>query len=162
MDEKEARNYAWEHFKLHAAQRFTTFNYFIVLAVLMTTALGTALNKDFRYPELACYLSTLLMVTSFVFWKLDQRARQLLEVSKNALKHLELSPDSSEPKYWALFMNEVKLTETRKREAKLWQPHRWHLTYVHCFGTLYLLFSMLGGLGLYVSWPRLQVALLFP
>jgi hypothetical protein len=162
MDEKEARNYAWEHFKLHAAQRFTTFNYFIVLAVLMTTALGTALNKDFHYPELACYLSILLVVTAFVFWKLDQRGRQLLEVSKNALKHLEGSLEPREPEYWALFQNEIKLTEARRKDAKLWQPHRWHLTYLHCFGTLYVLFAALGGLGLYVSWPRFQMALLFP
>ena len=114
MEYKDARNYAWEHFKLHAAQRFTTFNFFIILAVLMTTGLGTALNKDFQYPELALYLSVLLVVTSFVFWKLDQRARQLLEVSKDALKHLERPSDASEPQYWALFLNEVRLTSERK------------------------------------------------
>ncbi|BDI06587.1 hypothetical protein [Sphaerotilus microaerophilus] len=158
MEEKEARNYAWEHFKLHAAQRFTTFNYFIVLAVLMTTALGTSLNKDFHYPELAFYLSVLLVVTSFVFWKLDQRARQLLEVSKSALKHLELISGLGESEYWMLFQNEVKLTEARKKQSRIWLPHRWHLTYLHCFGTLYALFAVLGILGLYVSWPRLQVA----
>lgn len=157
MDEKDARNYAWEHFKLHAAQRFTTFNFFIVLAVLMTTGLGTALNKDFQYPELALYLSILLIVTSFVFWKLDQRARQLLEVSKDALKHFEKPTDGSPPGIWALFLNEVRLTDARRLAAKAWHPHRWHLTYLHCFGVLYLLFAVLGLLGLVASWPRIRL-----
>ncbi len=155
MKDHEARDYAWEHFKLHAAQRFTTFNFFVILAVLMTTGLGAALKKGFEDPELAAYLSILLQVTSFVFWKLDQRARQLLEVSKDVLKHLENLEEGNEPKYWALFLKEVKLTEDRKKAAKLWHPHRWHLTYLHCFGMLYALFAILGCLGLYISWVRI-------
>jgi len=159
MEVKDARNYAWEHFKLHAAQRFTTFNFFIVLAVLMTTGLATALSKDFQYPELALYLGLLLVVISFVFWKLDQRARQLLEVSKDALKEMEHFDTEAEPRCWAVFRIEVVRTNQRRAQSHLLAPHRWHLTYLHCFGIIYLLFGVLGSIGLYVSWPRVQASI---
>jgi hypothetical protein len=158
MDIKDARNYAWEHFKLHAAQRFTTFNFFIVLAVLMTTGLATALSKDFQYPELALYMGLLLVVISFVFWKLDQRARQLLEVSKDALKEMERFENEAEPRCWAVFRIEVARTTERKAQSHAFAPHRWHLTYLHCFGIIYLLFGVLGGIGLYVSWAKVQAS----
>jgi hypothetical protein len=153
---KDARNYAWEHFKLHAVQRFTTFNFFIVLAVLMTTGLATALSKDFQYPELALYLGLLLVVISFVFWKLDQRARQLLEVSKDALKEMEHFEDEAEPRCWAVFRIEVTRTSQRRERSHPLAPHRWHLTYLHCFGIIYLLFGVLGVIGLYVSWHKVH------
>ena len=161
MEPKEARDYAWEHFKLHATQRFTTFNFFIVLSVLMTTGLATALSKDFQFPELAFYLSMLLVVISFVFWKLDQRARQLLEVSKDALKELE-NAAGEELQFWALFRVEVIRTNKRKAESHLLAPHRWHLTYLHCFGVIYALFGILGAIGLYISWPRVHALFFFP
>jgi hypothetical protein len=44
---KEQRDYAWSYFQLHANQRMTSFNFFVVIAALLTTGLARSLENDF-------------------------------------------------------------------------------------------------------------------
>jgi len=41
---------AWASFALHAGQRLTTFNFFIVLSSLLINGLVVTLQRDFRVP----------------------------------------------------------------------------------------------------------------
>ena len=45
----EHRNYVWNYFQLHASQRMTTFNFFVVIAALLTAGLARTFDKDYPY-----------------------------------------------------------------------------------------------------------------
>ena len=45
---KEQREYALSYFQLHANQRMTTFNFFVVIAALLTTGISGTFSKDFQ------------------------------------------------------------------------------------------------------------------
>ena len=72
---------AWASFALHAGQRLTTFNFFIVLSSLLINALVVTLQRDFRVPYVGVAIGLLLAVLAFIFWKIDVRNRQLPCVS---------------------------------------------------------------------------------
>ena len=42
---KEKREYAWNYFELHARQRMAVFNYFVLIAALLTAGLAGSLSK---------------------------------------------------------------------------------------------------------------------
>ena len=50
MDEKwtlrEQREYAWNYFELHAKQRMSLFNYFVLIAALLTAGLAGSFSKN--------------------------------------------------------------------------------------------------------------------
>lgn len=77
VTEKELRDYVWNYFQVHAAQRLTTFNFYIALSTAVTTGLFATLSQAFRVPLLGVVLGILLITFSFVFWKLDHRNREL-------------------------------------------------------------------------------------
>jgi hypothetical protein len=43
------RDYAWSYFQLHANQRMASFNFFVVIAALLTTGLARTFDKDFQF-----------------------------------------------------------------------------------------------------------------
>src|SRR5690349_3082540 len=86
---KEQRDYAWSYFQLHANQRMTSFNFFVVIAALLTTGLARSLENDFKYHFVGVCLGFSLMITAFIFWKLDQRVRHLIKHAEAALKDIE-------------------------------------------------------------------------
>lgn len=53
---------AWASFALHAGQRLTTFNFFIVLSSLLINALVVTLQRDFRVPYVGVVIGLLLAV----------------------------------------------------------------------------------------------------
>ena len=88
---KEQREYAWSYFQLHANQRMTTFNFFVVIAALLTTGLSGTFNKDFQNPFIGIVLGAGLIVISFIFWKLDQRIRYMIKHAETTL-NLNVAP----------------------------------------------------------------------
>src|SRR5215813_9397580 len=85
---KEQRDYAWNYFQLHAAQRMSTFNFFIVLAGLLTTGLAGTFMRDFQWNMVGTVLSVGLTVASFAFWKLDQRVSFFIKHAESSLKQI--------------------------------------------------------------------------
>jgi hypothetical protein len=67
---KEQRDYAWSYFQLHANQRMTSFNFFVVIAALLTAGLARSLENDFKYYLVGLCLGISLMITSFIFGSL--------------------------------------------------------------------------------------------
>ena len=89
---KEQRDYAWSYFQLHANQRMTSFNFFVVIAALLTTGLARTFAKGFEYHFVGVCLGIGLMAIAFLFWKLDQRVRHLIKHAESILKQLETLP----------------------------------------------------------------------
>ena len=128
----------------------TTFNFFIVIAALLTTALASTFGKDFEHHIVGAILGLGMAVMAFVFWKLDQRVRYLIKHAEDSLKDIEDVLLSESPvkvgKYAVLFSVEEETTALKRadRSPQLW---KWHLSYSKCFGVVYLSFGLLGVLG---------------
>jgi hypothetical protein len=88
--EKMRFELAWRHFEFHARQRTTMFHFFIILAPFLFGGCFI-LFKDREIlgafpPIIAAGVSSLL---AFIFYLLDERNKQLYDVSKGALSLLE-------------------------------------------------------------------------
>lgn len=146
----EQQNYAWSYFQLHANQRMSSFNFFVVISALLTTGLVTSLKIDFKYHYLGVILGLSLIVISFIFWKLDQRVRYLINHAEEALKAIEdismKNEDFIAPQL-ALFRMEDEKTDKKRQGHTSWNLWQWHLSYSNCFGMIYLVFGFLGLVG---------------
>jgi len=151
---KDMREYAWNYFQLHAGQRMSLFNFFIILSALLTTGLAGTFKKDYD-AQICSYLGLTLSfglcVMSFVFWKLDQRIRYLIKHSEGVLKAIEDELHIEKDRIsqlFAIFYTEEKKTNELKKNKKL---SRWHLTYSQCFGVIYCVFALVGLVGIILS-----------
>jgi hypothetical protein len=80
-DYATARSYAWEWFKLHATQRMTVFNFFLLIAAAILTGLLTTIEKGQYYSSLS--LCVIAVVTIFFFSRLDRRNAQLVKLAES-------------------------------------------------------------------------------
>jgi len=144
---KEQRDYVWAYFELHANQRMNSFNFFVVIAALLTTGLAGTLHKEFQYHSVGIFLSLSLTFIAFIFWKLDQRVRFLIKHAEEALREIEkqyLNETSvTREDQGTLFAVELQKTENLFLKKGLW-PWKWHLSYSDCFGLVFLVFGALG------------------
>lgn len=87
----------WKYFELHSQQRLTLFNYYIAVSGAFISAIGFCLqaDKDFKFLEIS--LSFLLIIFSFLFYKLDQRTSFLIKRCEKSMVEFEKN------------LNEVKL-----------------------------------------------------
>lgn len=150
---KDLQKYAWEYFAVHASQRMSIFNFFVVFSSLVTTAMFGSFQEKIKIYPLGFGFGLLLILISFVFWKLDQRVSFLIKHAEEALEHLETEfPDakaSKGPHVTQLFTREESLT--KRMSASFWRPWRWHLTYSKCFGVAFMAFGTTGIIGACVS-----------
>lgn len=147
VDRLEER--AWASFALHAGQRLTTFNFFIVLSSLLVGAMVTTFQKDFRVPYLGAVVGVLLAMLSFIFWKIDVRNKQLIKLAEKAITHFEeLAPKPDGMTYHpaAFFTREAHETDQRKAAAA-W----WHFSYSKAFAAVYILVACTGIAGALVA-----------
>jgi hypothetical protein len=91
MVEMSAHSYAWEYFKLHAQQRQSVFNFFIVISgAVITGYIGTHSQtlspqlEDFRWV-----FGAALVVLTFLFWRLDNRNSSLVKLAEAHLRNDE-------------------------------------------------------------------------
>ncbi|MFC1675920.1 hypothetical protein ACFL3G_02515 [Planctomycetota bacterium] len=151
---KEQQEYVWNYFQLHASQRMASFNFFVVISALLTAGLARTFDKDYPHHSVGIVLGVGMVVISFVFWKLDQRVRFFVKHAETALKELEISQstkiNNKTRHYAAIFSSEEKETTKRKVNQKLC-PWKWHMSYSNCFAWIYIVFSVLGLLGLIKS-----------
>lgn len=126
----EAIEHAWRYFQLHAGQRITVFNYFIVFSGLILTGLASTIQASPRLSSVGIILGLLLSFLSFVFWKLDQRTSFLIKHAEDLIKTIE-------PAAATLFLGEAARTEDAKKEKGLW-------TYGKVFRTIFLVLGLVG------------------
>jgi len=78
----KALDHAWRYFALHAQQRISVFNYFIAFSGIMAAGVGATIKT---MPSIAAVIAFILAALSFVFYKLDARASELVKISEKAL-----------------------------------------------------------------------------
>jgi hypothetical protein len=87
---KDMLDHAWQYFALHAGQRMSLFNFFLVLAGLVAAGLAACAERSGPLLLLGAALGLLLTLVSFIFWKLDQRVSFFLKHAEEALANIEL------------------------------------------------------------------------
>jgi hypothetical protein len=138
----EQRKYAWDYFQLHSTQRIATFNFFVSIATAISAAAGIAIQVNVNLKLAAILLGFLLCLISFVFWKLDERNRQLIKLGEEALKLIEAHLDPSDDE-----INLFRRDDQRVRQYRLHSSHlfwRNYYSYSQSFNILFLCFGALG------------------
>ena len=146
MDPEMRWKHAWNYFNIHASQRMSVFNFYLVLVGLLTAGLVKTFDTGFPYPRLGCALGVVLILVSLVFWRLDQRTSFLVKLSESALITLEGQFDATNPRTGTDF-REVRIFAEEKRTTD--QTRRWYLltTYGLCFKMMFTIFAALGLVG---------------
>lgn len=131
----EERSYAWEYFKIHAKQRLETFHLFVLIMTLLLGAILTLLDEKSSF--LICLTALLMSLFSFIFWKLDQRNRELIE-------HAEIELARIENKLGPKLVTEEKNKTLDKKSLKQSFIFYMHFTYSECFKWAFLAFGFTG------------------
>lgn len=132
--------HAWAYFNLHASQRITIFNYFVVFSGILTTGLAAAIQAPPRLAVVGVALGLLLCLLSFLFWQLDRRTSFLIKHAEDAIK-------LQEPVGAQLMTEEVVKTADAKQDEGLW-------TYGKVFRSIFLVMAIVGLAGAIVSGLR--------
>ena len=154
LSPKDSLDHAWRYFALHAAQRMSMFNYFLLLFGVVSAGLAGCLRTDGVLRLIGALLGASLSAVAFTFWKLDQRSAFLV-------KHAEFSLCQLEQSYLVesarLFQAEPSHTEEVRAmsstPARLW-------TYGSSFRLVFGLAGVVGVLGsllaisLYFQWCK--------
>lgn len=139
------REHAWKYFELHANQRMVTFNYFIVVSGAIAAGLAATLQGTPRFAALGVALGGLLMLVSFVFWKLDQRVSFFVKRAESALCETEsMFPVAAAQ----LFLSEPQATQAAASARSRW--HR-HWTYGRAFRLVFCAMALSGASGAALS-----------
>ena len=138
---------AWNYFALHAQQRLTTVNFYLVVATTLTAAAVASFAENFGFPGLRLPAGLLLSLLSFAFWRLDFRNRELIKAAEVALRSLEASGriedgNGGPPVEW-LFTREHRQSEERKGATR-WTGYVVPHTYSHVFNVLFCSFLLTG------------------
>lgn len=78
-----ALEYGFKWFEFHAQQRITTFNFYLVIYSGLAAAVSFLLKERFLLGSVA--ISLAMIGTSVLFWQLDVRSRQLIEIGESIL-----------------------------------------------------------------------------
>ncbi|WP_120430884.1 hypothetical protein [Acinetobacter baylyi] len=80
----------WKYFEIHSNQRMSLINYYFFISVAMLTGLGVILQStDKNFSILGGFISIIIILTSFIFWKLDQRTSYLIKFVEERMSEYE-------------------------------------------------------------------------
>jgi hypothetical protein len=151
------RKQAWDYFQMHSSQRLTTFNFYIVISSVVTTALFSTFQKDYNAPVIGIPLGLLLILFSYIFWKVDIRNRQLIKGAEAALKYFEntwaLEDKDGEPHVAKIFHHEEFATRERKANRSM-LPWNSYYSYSNSFNRIFLGFAIIGLIGVVIATIR--------
>jgi Flp pilus assembly protein TadB len=134
--EKFLASVIWNHFQVHAGQRMTIFNFYVVFSSLLTGAILTSLQASTPHYFTLAVLGFGLIVLAYVFWRLDERNRLLIHCAEDALKCLEAES-------WTSHVRAESLRVFTKSEKET-SGKKWHLKYSSCFRILFVVFAVFG------------------
>jgi hypothetical protein len=144
------RKYAWDYFSVHAAQRLTTFQFFITLESAIVGGYIAFVSGGGEKSWL-CILGVMLAGLAFVFYKLDGRTKGLIKNAEEALAYLDAShnfPDQNglpHPLRLIDIDNEKKKLNNSKSLIKKTYSYSW------CFNIVFASFSLLGCLFVWLA-----------
>ena len=82
------QQYLCEHYRFNAEQRLKAFNFFVVLSMFADGGVFTAVEKGF-HPLILVLLGGFVVIVSGVFWVMDLRSRELLNLAVPGLRAIE-------------------------------------------------------------------------
>ncbi|MBB5211323.1 hypothetical protein [Microbulbifer hydrolyticus] len=82
------QQYLCEHYRFNAEQRLKAFNFFVVLSMFADGGVFTAVEKGF-HPLILVLLGGFVVIVSCVFWVMDLRSRELLNLAVPGLRAIE-------------------------------------------------------------------------
>ena len=133
------RKQAWDYFTTHASQRIATFNFYIVLSSLIATTYFSSFKTDATMRSARPFLAALLCLFAFIFWKLDQRNRQLIKNAERALKRFE-EMEAVETSLKVFTQEETETTASKPQGLRWLLLWRLPLSYSNCFDLVFLIF----------------------
>lgn len=92
MNTKDLHEYAWKWFEYHAGQRMVAFRFFLILLGVLILGVTTGLKEGEFF--LASTIAAFGTFISFSFLMLEIRNEGLVNIGRNALKHVEESDES--------------------------------------------------------------------
>jgi hypothetical protein len=122
-------------------------NFFLILSGLIIGAFPAVRGMAPRAKAVAL-LPLLLVLTAFVFWRLEERTRRLVKNGEDALRFLDEQwpikslPDGT-PHYMRLFDRDDHLMEPVKR--RWWAKRLVPISYADCFRVAYVMIGLVGG-----------------
>jgi hypothetical protein len=139
------RKQAWDYFAAHASQRMAIFNFYIVISSVTTTTYFATFKTDSNLQSARWVLALLLCFFSFIFWKLDGRNKTLIKNAEAALRYFE--QNEAGDVVTKVFTNEEAETDKKWECVQGWRwlcIWRWHLSYSHCFNSVFIIFALVG------------------
>ena len=146
---RDMLEHAWRYFDLHAQQRISLFNYFLIASGSVAAGLAASLQQSGLFQILGAGLGTLLILISFVFWKLDQRTAFLVKHAEEALTELETTFQN--PAARLVYREPLR---TAVRESGFIIARMW--TYGAVFRLVYAVMAIVGFTGAAISWARFK------
>ncbi|WEI14056.1 hypothetical protein PX668_01700 [Acinetobacter soli] len=143
INSEQAVEHAWKYFELHSNQRITMFNYFLFIIAGLGTAIGVSFQSASTFAYLGIFLSIFLSITSFVFWKLDQRTSFLIKQSEEVFKKLERNSSID----IGIFCNEESNLSKANMEKNFVTKI---ITYGLIFRSTFLIMGLIGLIGVLV------------
>lgn len=101
---KFSLSHAWNYFQLHAQQRMTVFNFYLVITGLIAAGLGACISQGDKLAPMQGVLGIFLSFITFIFWKLDQRVSFLIKRAEDSIASLETALETEA----TLFSNETQ------------------------------------------------------
>lgn len=87
--ESEIRNHAWAYFSLHAQQRMSVFQFFVTIEIALFGGVFFAVQSNLPGYRPFALIGLIITLLAFVFWKIDQRTRQLIKNAEQSLIDVE-------------------------------------------------------------------------
>lgn len=144
MDASSRLDSAWKYFDLHAKQRISLFNFFVLFSGLLTTGFVAALKEPRVTVWLPVGIGVLQVLTSYIFYRLDERNKALTRHAEQAIVELERSivANDSEPRA-RLFTSEPDMTQASRsiRPRTIGESFRW----------LFVIFTLFGGMEVWMA-----------
>jgi hypothetical protein len=130
--------HTWRYFELHANQRMSVFNFFLVMSGALAAGIAASLQGSPNLAAVGVVLGVLLSLVSFVFWKLDQRVSFLIKHAETALAEMESSLLTERAR---LFSLEPMSTAAAGSKSNLWVRH-W--SYGESFRVIFAVMAVFG------------------
>lgn len=141
--------HAWRYFELHAKQRMAVFNFFLVLSGLILAGLSSTFDASSDKNMFGIALAILLILVSFIFWKLDQRTSFLIKHAEKALATSEADLNGDRAKLFA-----TEPDETEKNKSGNWWQRHW--TFGELFRTVFIAMGAIGIFFLLIFFLRMS------
>jgi hypothetical protein len=140
----EMLEHAWRYFALHASQRISLFNFFLIVEGTMGAGLAACLRGSQFLNLLGVALGVLMAFVSFVFWKLDQRTAFLVKYAEVAIAEIENALPIAAAR---IISHEPAHSAERAGVGPVW-------TYGEIFRVVFVVMSVLGVAGGVLSFVR--------